>query len=135
MNHNISLFSFNENRAVVVIEKDKKDYNAIIDKSGKIIWGPSPAFIESSYSEGLVRFGIEKDDWSFPQEWLFGFLDSTAMWLLSHNIQDASDFHDGIAAVSQYDGPDTYIDKKGKEILKNVQKELAGGFTEGLGAI
>ena len=61
--------------SIVEIEKDKKEYNAVIDKSGKIIWGPSPALIEWSYSEGLLRFGIEKNDWSFPQEWLFGFLD------------------------------------------------------------
>ena len=106
-----------------------------VDASGRVIFARESLYTSGlgRFSEGLARFLGANQKW--------GFLNTEGLVTVPPAFNEATDFHDGVAAVlvgrpGQRDQPAEwgYVDRQGRLAIPAIYKE-ARGFSEGVGAV
>ena len=112
----MEIYNFKEGRAIV--KKNKKF--GFINKQGKIII-PCKYDEVFNFSEGLAV--VVKND-------LYGYIDSVGKEVFPCIYSTAYSFSEGLACVYKKNGPDGYINKRGKMVLHHTGG--GGSFSGGL---
>jgi hypothetical protein len=91
-----------------------------------------------SWGEGLISASldgtVDGEGWLRTVTGGYGFLDKTGKAVISHTLEDASYFSDGLAAAKK-DGKWGYIDKTGKWVIEPQFDNQPWGFRNGLAKI
>ena len=122
---------FRDGLANIVAEEGREW--SVIDKTGKIIFTPSPnSYSPFQFSEGLIRF---------RSKYFEGFLNRDGGIAIKPVWEDVEDFSEGLAAVASRDKcPDSldrcwgYVDKTGAVVIKPYFAG-AGDFKGGLARV
>jgi len=121
---------FSEGRAIVFRRSGTE--TALIDTSGKIVFGPQGARLEGKFSDGLVLVRKQTaQQWPNQPCW---YVDGTGKQMTKELTGRAYDFSEGLAAINLGTDKYGYINRKGDVVIK-LDFDKAGDFHEGLAAV
>jgi hypothetical protein len=116
---------FSEGLAFVL---SSEGYPQCIDTKGKVLFELKQADLATAFHDGLARIIMQGKT---------GFVDRTGKMVITPNLDEAGDFHEGMALTKKHSGDGTlygYINKEGKVIVE-PQYIFARDFSDGLGMV